>query len=250
MDLSSNGKAITRDSLPRSLTRVTRSSVSASVFEQILSCVVRGEWQEGHRLPPERELCQQLGVARPSLREALKALEIIGLVESRVGDGTFVRQRSEFMSRPLLWAIAGSGTTNVNDIVESRMVLEVELAGFAALRSTADDLRDIEAGIQDLSLAGPDHGELLEADLRFHLAIAIAAHNQVLLNAVQMIRNLIRQWMLVTLAVPGVLPRVVDQHTAIFSAIASGDPSAARERMREHLDEMGGLLVRVKAAAR
>jgi GntR family transcriptional repressor for pyruvate dehydrogenase complex len=84
------------------LVLLPRVSVPAAVFEQILAQIVRGDWKEGDRIPPERELCQQLGVARPSLREAIKALEIIGLLECRVGDGTFVRQRSEFLSRPLL----------------------------------------------------------------------------------------------------------------------------------------------------
>src|ERR1700676_957565 len=130
------------------LTLLQRVSVPAAVFEQILAQIVRGDWKEGDRIPPERELCQQLGVARPSLREAIKALEIIGLLECRVGDGTFVRQRSEFLSRPLLWAIAGSSTTDVNELVESRLVLEVELAGFASTRASVEDIAQITAGLE------------------------------------------------------------------------------------------------------
>ncbi len=113
-----------------------RVGVPAAVFEQLLGYIVSGEWKEGQRIFPERELCQQLGVARPSLREALKALEIIGLVDSRVGAGTFVRKRADFLSRPLLWAIAGSSSAGANELVESRLVLEGELAGFAAERAT------------------------------------------------------------------------------------------------------------------
>jgi GntR family transcriptional repressor for pyruvate dehydrogenase complex len=234
---------------PERLTPVSRVSVPATVFEQLLSYIVRGDWEEGQRIPPERELSLRLGVARPSLREALKALEIIGLIESRVGAGTFVRKRSDFLSRPLLWAIAGSSSTDVIEIVESRLVLEVELAGFAATRANEADIQTIEESIEELKSNIADAGSLLEADLKFHLAIAEAAHNQVLFNAVLMIRNLMRQWMLVTLHIPGIVEKVIEQHTAICGAIKARDSVQARDQMRRHLEEMGALLLRAKSTS-
>src|SRR5438309_10955436 len=222
----------------------SRAGVPAAVFEQLLGYIVGGEWKEGQRILPERELCQQLGVARPSLREALKALEIMGLVDSRVGAGTFVRKRADFLSRPLLWAIAGSSSAGAHELVESRLVLEGELAGFAAERATEADLNDIKQGLHSLD-AKPN--EVLEFDLKFHLAIAVASHNQVLLNAVLMIRNLIQQWMLVTLQVPGTTEKVRTQHTAILEAILAKNCARARDRMRSHLSEMGGLLLEIKS---
>lgn len=93
---------------PPSITPIERTKLTASVFEQLLSYVVNGSWKPGDRIPPERDLCQQLGIARTSLREALKAMELVGMLDSRVGDGTFVCPRSEFLSRPLLWAFTGS----------------------------------------------------------------------------------------------------------------------------------------------
>ena len=225
-------------------TTSARVGVPAAVFEQLLGYIVSGEWKEGQKILPERELCQQLGVARPSLREALKALEIMGLVDSRVGAGTFVRRRADFLSRPLLWAIAGSSSAGAHELVESRLVLEVELAGFAAERATESDLNEIRLGLHSLD-AKPN--QVLEFDLKFHLAIAIASHNQVLLNAVLMIRNLIQQWMLVTLQVPGTTEKVLTQHTAILEAILAKDCNSARDRMRSHLSEMGGLLLEIKS---
>lgn len=222
-----------------------RVGVPAAVFEQLLAYIVSGEWKEGQRILPERELCQQLGVARPSLREALKALEIMGLVDSRVGAGTFVRKRADFLSRPLLWAIAGSSSAGAHELVESRLVLEAELAGFAAERATESDLSAIKQGLHNLN-AKPN--EVLEFDMKFHLAIAFAAHNQVLLNAVLMIRNLIKQWMLVTLQVPGITERVLAQHAEILESILDKDSKAARDRMRSHLSQMGGLLLEIKSS--
>jgi GntR family transcriptional regulator, transcriptional repressor for pyruvate dehydrogenase complex len=222
----------------------SRVGVPAAVFEQLLGSIVSGEWKEGQRILPERELCQQLGVARPSLREALKALEIMGLVDSRVGAGTFVRKRADFLSRPLLWAIAGSSSAGARELVESRLVLEGELAGFAADRATESDLLEIRRALHNLDAAP---GEVLDCDLKFHLAIAFAAHNQVLLNAVLMIRNLIQQWMLVTLQIPGIIEKALIQHTGILESIVAKDSKSARDRMRGHLSEMGGLLVQIKS---
>src|SRR5450759_802108 len=226
--------------------RMTRST---SVFEKLLSLILNGHWNEGDRIRPERELCQELGVGRASLREALKALELIGMIDSRVGDGTFVCERSTFLSRPLLWAITGNGMTRVDELVESRLVLECEIAAFAAARATARDLRSIEEEVERMRGALGDPDVLLDADLKFHLAIAQAGHNRILLNAVQMIRSLMQQWMLVTLHVPGVGNKVFSQHRAILDRIRAKDSSGARDAMRSHLEEMGGLLIRIKSAA-
>jgi GntR family transcriptional repressor for pyruvate dehydrogenase complex len=231
---------------PGEASRITRS---ASVFEKLLTLILSGEWKEGDRIHPERELSQELGVGRASLREALKALELIGMIDSRVGDGTFVCERSTFLSRPLLWAITGNSTTRVDELIESRLVLECEMAAFAAARATGEDLESIEEGVRLMQAGLGDATVLLESDLKFHMAIAKAAHNKVLLNAVQMIRSLMRQWMLVTLHVPGVEQKVLAQHRVILTAIRAKDAASARDAMLTHLEEMGGLLIRIKSAA-
>src|ERR1700755_2426354 len=92
----------------KAVTPIARTTLTAAAFEELISYVVNGTWKAGDRIPPERELCQQLGIARTSLREALKAMELIGMLDSRVGDGTFVCDRSQFLSRPLLWAFTGT----------------------------------------------------------------------------------------------------------------------------------------------
>lgn len=90
------------------VTPVDRTKLTAAVLKQLLAYVVKGNWKAGDRIPPERELCQQLEIARTSFREAQKAIEPVGMLDSRVGDGTFVCPRSEFLSRPLLWAFTGA----------------------------------------------------------------------------------------------------------------------------------------------
>src|SRR5580692_12597357 len=125
----------------KSVTPVSRTKLTASVFEQLLSYVVGGTWKAGDRIPPERDLCQQLGIARTSLREALKAMELVGMLDSRVGDGTFVCPRSEFLSRPLLWAFTGTDHEELRDILEARNMMERDLAGLAAERASDEEIR-------------------------------------------------------------------------------------------------------------
>src|ERR1700677_4171486 len=131
-----------RQDMPtESLTTVIRTTLTADICRKMVSHLIRGVWNEGEKIPAERELCQTLGVGRASLREALKALEIMGMIETRLGDGTYVCKRSDFFSRPLLWAIASSSEADARELIEARTLIEVELAGLAAERGTLEDLR-------------------------------------------------------------------------------------------------------------
>jgi GntR family transcriptional repressor for pyruvate dehydrogenase complex len=217
--------------------------LTAATFERLVQLILSGQWPEGARIPSERELCQQLGIARASLREAMKALELIGVLESRVGDGTFVCARSEFLSRPLLWAITGSDLNELRDIVEARRLIEEDIAGLAAERASDAELKKIAAAVEELRSAVPDTEACLAADLRFHIAIAEAAHNQVLLNSVQLLRNLMKQWILLKLRIPGAAARVLEQHEAILLALRMRDAAGARLAMSSHLGTMGKLLM-------
>src|SRR5919202_1267972 len=129
---------------------LARTTLTASAFEQLISYVVNGDWKAGDRIPPERELCQQLGIARTSLREALKAMELIGMLDSRVGDGTFVCARSEFLSRPLLWALTGTDHAELRDIMEARLFLEQDLAGLAAERASESEIAAIGEAVKKM----------------------------------------------------------------------------------------------------
>jgi GntR family transcriptional repressor for pyruvate dehydrogenase complex len=224
---------------------LVRTTLTASAFEQLISYVVNGAWRAGDRIPPERELCQQLGIARTSLREALKAMELIGMLDSRVGDGTFVCPRSEFLSRPLLWAFTGTDHEELRDIMEAREFLERDLAGLAAERATDAEIEAIAQTIQQMRACVANGESILELDLAFHLAIARAAHNEVLRNAVQLLRNLMKQWLMLKLLMPQVPGKVLKQHEAIYKAIKERDTVAARAAMWSHLEETSELVAQV-----
>jgi GntR family transcriptional repressor for pyruvate dehydrogenase complex len=228
-------------------TPIGRTTLAAAAFEQLISNVVHGNWKTGDRIPPERELCQQLGIARTSLREALKAMELIGMLESRVGFGTVICPRSEFLSRPLLWAFTGTDHTELSEILEARLLLERDLAGLAAERGSEKELAAIEDAIELMSTSIKSGERILDADMAFHLAIAHAAHNEVLGNAAQLLRNLTRYWLDLKLRLPNVARSAMQMHRTIYQAIHSRDAEAARRLMSKHLHDTSALVTQVVA---
>jgi GntR family transcriptional repressor for pyruvate dehydrogenase complex len=228
----------------KAVTPIPRTTLTATAFEQLISYVVKGTWKSGDRIPPERELCQQLGIARTSLREALKAMELIGLLDSRVGDGTFVCPRSEFLSRPLLWAFTGADHDELQDIMEARTIIEENLAGLAAERGSREAISSIGQAVQMMRDSIAKGDSILEADVAFHLAISAAADNDVLQNAAQLLRNLLRQWIYFNLHLPGVPSVALKHHQAIYRAILNRKPATARSTMRRHLEETSALVRR------
>lgn len=216
---------------------IQRATLTEAAFEQLIAQVVNGNWKPGDRIPPERELCQQLGIARTSLREALKAMELVGMLNSRVGDGTFVCPRSEFLSRPLLWAFTGMDHDELHDIMESRLVIEESLAGLAAERGTEEQIAKIGEAIQLMRDSIARDESILDADMAFHLAVSTAAQNELLRNAVQLLRNLMRQGIYHKLLIPNISQSILKGHVAIYTAIARHSPATARRAMRRHLEE-------------
>jgi len=232
------------------LKAVPRSSLTTDICQKMVDHIVNGDWREGDRIPPERELCQKLGVGRSSLREAMKALAIMGVIDMRVGEGTFVCRRCDFLAHPLLWAIAGSGATEANELIEARKLIEVELAGLAAVRSTPDDLQQVGIHLDAMESSLHDTGKFLEADVAFHLALGQAGHNRILLNSLLLIRNLTQQWVRTSLERHAfVAAKALEQHSAIFFAVAKRNPVRAREAMQLHLDAMASFLQLPKLSA-
>lgn len=222
------------------LTPVIRTTLTADICRQMVNHLIRGVWSEGEKIPAERDLCHQLGVGRASLREALKALEIMGMIETRLGDGTYVCKRSDFFSRPLLWAIASGSETDARELIEARVLIEVELAGLAAERANSEHLKELAELLDQMENAKRNPQGFVQADVNFHLAIARAASNGILMNALHLIRNLLQQWILSAVAIKGVPEKACAQHKRLLLAIKSGDSAAARKEMRKHLRDMAG----------
>lgn len=216
--------------------RFTRSSVADELVERLVSLILDEGLKPGDRLPSERQLMARLSVGRSSLREAIKALSAVGIVEVSVGSGTFVADRANAMlTKPLSWGLL-MGERNARDVIEARRVVEVELAGLAAERATDEELAVIGERLALMRVSCDDADAFLRYDLEFHLAIARAAHSQVLYHVVDTLRHILRVWFV------QVFSRVEDkglfiaQHAPIYDAIRARDPLAARQAMVSHLE--------------
>ena len=197
----------------------------------------RGRLRPGDRLPAERELAAQLGVSRPSVRAGLHALAAMGVVRSRHGSGTYIPDGPPSLgSEPLSFLAALHGFTR-EEMYEARRILEVEAAGLAAQRATAEHLATLAEEVAGL-FANRDNPQLfLVHDINFHRAVADAAKNPIVGTLVGMVSALYyeRRKAAVGRASDSDLRDAAEAHRRIYQAIRARNAEAARKAMNEHL---------------
>ena len=207
------------------------------VYEQVserLEAQLGTTLTAGTALPPERELAERYGVGRSSVREALRMLESRGLIESR-GSGTFVvaAWRNPFQE-PLSVVVAGEDVDRAQ-LFEVRRLLEAEAAALAAKRRTIDQLNLMHETTDDMEIELDSAERFIAADIRYHLAIAEATGNRLLLRLMQAIREGLTEMFGTVFKFPGGPERSVAQHRLINEAIEAEDPERARQLMTEHI---------------
>lgn len=204
-----------------SLQPVPRGSAVDAVLEQMHEQVASGAWVVGDRIPGEHELSAVLRVSRPAIREAIRALSHVGVLEVRRGDGTYVRSAAD--PRPLLRRMERA---SLRDVFEVQLAYDVQAAKLAATRRTPDDLRRLEALLRDRD-AAEDPAAFGEADSRFHLGVAETARNPLLTEAFRFFRHRLRE-SLSALREDRDLPEGGPApHHAVLEAIAERDADAA-----------------------
>ncbi|CDX02344.1 GntR family transcriptional regulator [Desulfitobacterium sp. LBE] len=209
------------------------------IVEQIRELVARGELKPGDRLPSERDLVERLKVSRASIREALSALELMGLLEVRSGEGTFVRKlRSESVVAPLAWMLTMEKGT-VLELLEIRKILEVQAVGMAAERAESEDIRELSAALDRLQddLHSPTSDG--SSDHRFHYAITRATKNKIMIRLMDTISDLMKYSLKASRSklyegkyTPALL---FQEHKKIYEAIVAKDVEMARNYMLTHL---------------
>lgn len=235
-------------------TPVKTQRVYMHIADQIKDLIRRGVFPEGSQLPPERELAEQLEVSRASLREALSALQILGLVESRPGQGTFIcaGASSTLLGMDSSWLY--QDLESPFTILQARKVTEPSIAAFAAQQRSEASLKHLQ---EILDLVGNYPSEacvFYEGDRKFHLAIAEATENPVLLRMMSIIHDLMGQklWLTLmmdsTLATPGRLQQAVLEHREVYKAIKAQDAALAAARMKAHLDMVEKLMIEADLA--
>ncbi len=215
---------------------VRREHVWSSAAEQIRALIEAGKLPAGTRLPGERDLCQQLGISRVSLREAIRVLESAGYLEVRPGRGTFVRDPAE-LHRETLATWLREHSDRVHKLFELRELLEPGLAAMAARRRDAGTEAALRATLSEMTEAAA-RGDLLvvvAADAEFHRILAHATGNSVIDELMTQVMHVIGEERRASLQIPGQIERAIAGHQAILSAVAQGDADAAEDAMRRHL---------------
>ena len=218
---------------------VKASRLYEQIVQQVEDSILQGRLKPGDQLPAERDLAQRFGVSRTAVREAMKTLGEKGLVEAHSGRGTFVtRPSSQDIWQSLNLMIRIEQEEGVAHLAGLRQILEPEIAALAAPRIEEQLLATMRetVAVMDRSLHDPD--AYIEADLDFHLALAEAAGNPLILSLLDSIVGLLRQQRSRIFNVDGGPERGQFHHKRILVAIEARDPDAARDAMRAHLQQV------------
>ena len=219
------------------LSPIRRERIPESIVAQIQERLERGEIKPGDQLPSERVLAEQLRVSRPSVREALRSLELLGVTESRPGGGTFIRTASpDALLRPLA---ALTRAHDLEDILEVRELLEPALAALAAQRASEDDIAALHGVLEEQEHRVARGESFVEEDTRFHYLVAHAAKNALVLRMLGVIMDVLRASRDEWLQSPERARASLDGHRALLTAIEQHDAEAARAASAQHVHHVG-----------
>lgn len=206
------------------------------VTQQLRQMIMDGEIAPGEYLPSRKELADQFGVGLSTIHEAVQALTAVGMLQSRAGKGTWVRDDALDALIPLHVIKHRLGDLNARQLYEARAVIEVGLSELAAQRATAQDIARIWGALQAMQDAEEDDQAFVEADLAFHLAVAQAGHNALLEQFYHLSRELMAGVIIEMIKLPSIKPNALRLQRAIAHAIEDRDPQAARQATIEHMD--------------
>ena len=222
---------------------IKSTRIYEEIVRQIKTLVQEGRLKSGDRLPPERDLAERFKVSRTSVREALRALESLGLIEIRPGEGTFVRGVSvESLIEPLALVILTQREA-VGELFEARRLLEPTIAGLAARRATNEEVHEMERVLEEQAREVAAGRTGLAQDAAFHAAIASAAHNRAISRLVNALMDLLSQSREESLQTPGRPTRSHQDHRKILDAIQRRDETLAHRVMLEHLVAVEALVM-------
>jgi GntR family transcriptional regulator, transcriptional repressor for pyruvate dehydrogenase complex len=225
---------------PQSVYKAVQTSrLYEQIVQQIEESILNGSLKTGEQLPAERELAQQFGVSRTAVREAVKALREKGLVEAFSGRGTFITNGTSQSIRQSLDRMLKIGQPEGSlQLAEVRAILEPGIAALAATRVEASHLATMREAYAVMDSKRDDPEAYIEADLDFHLSLAEAAANPIILSLIDSIVGVLREQRLRIFKVAGGPERGQFHHKRILEAIEQRDPVRAYEAMRAHLEQV------------
>ena len=221
---------------------IKTKKIYEEIVEQIKEMISKGELNPGDKLMPERDLAERLQVGRSAVREAYRALEAIGIIQIRPGEGTFVREMGTKSMTEIMSLVLMTEKNALCELLELRRIIEVEAAGLAARRRSEDDLKSMKKFLEQMKvdIESGNLGEL--ADMKFHYAVTAAAQNSLLMRFMNTIsetmKTLLRTAREQLYITPGTPERLYQEHVLVYQAIVAGSVEEARKAMLDHLQRV------------
>ena len=214
---------------------IKRRRLHEDIVQQFHALIRQGKLKHGDRLPSERGLAEQFKVSRSSVREAIRSLELQGLVVSKRGSGTFIKTDNLDSVLAVIAATLNTGGQDLSDVFEMRHLLEPPIAALAAQRATSEDVERLRQ-ILDQQRRQIDAGETgVESDTAFHFALASSTHNTPLIKVVSAVEDILQLSRDRSLQEPGRPQRSLASHRDILEMIEAGDSVRAQRAMEHHL---------------
>jgi GntR family transcriptional repressor for pyruvate dehydrogenase complex len=226
---------------------VKRSRIYEHIVDQIHALIREGRWAPGDQIPPERELAERFRVSRTSVREALRALEMQGIIESRQGGGTFVRTADTEALVPPLAAAILRGQRELTEVLEVRELIEPGIARMAAVRATAEHVAELQQLLERQRECIAAGRPFVDEDTAFHYTLARAADNHILLRLHNVILDLLRESRQSYLHVPDRPQMSLRGHEAILAAVIEHNPEAAHAASMAHISQVRDGILRALA---
>ena len=217
------------------MTPIDRAGITELVVQRIKELLERGELRAGSRLPPERDLAEMLHISRPSLRTALKALSVMGIIRAKPGAGTYIAESlPEIFTEPMHF-LTLINHTSVEELFEARRIVEAGLAELAAERATEADIAALVKEVEGMRATIGDPENFLTHDVRFHQVMARAANNKLMSGVMDTVAQLLFHIRRQTISHARDLEEAIEWHQKIIAAMQKRDSRRAKEMLSGHL---------------
>ena len=227
------------------MAEIVRKKVADLIIDEIKSMITKGIFKKGDKLPNQIDFAAQLGVSRPSLREAMHILTLIGAVEQKPGAGTIIKSTDLALWEKQLYPPLVSDFQATLELVEARNLIEQGVTDLAVKNATKEEIDTMARFLEEMTLAlkGNRTKEYSKLDMEFHHCIAKASHNRFMIHMFLTIRGLMSQFIRETFIIlPGLLDRSLKFHIQIFNGIKERNEKKAVDNMRKHIKDINDSL--------
>ena len=217
---------------------IKSSRLSDEVYKQIVSLISSGKLNPGDKIPSERELAADLRISRQSIREALNRAEVMGLIEVRQGEGSFILSSVKKSLKPPLTLIIEEEASRIFDFLEIRKLVEGWCAEKAAIEATKEDLENMAAILEEMKKVASKDKQWEELDLNLHMSFAKATHNVIAVHIMEALKSNFKPFFRFTKSMPSSekIDILWQHHYDIFKAIKQRDPETSKKKVVEHLN--------------